>query len=217
MKPLFAILLILTFFCSCSDDTPSDTAALYDIVKLESQSSSGAVFTLCKPGSDEEIRLTAAGVNLNADIVAVGDRCLLIYTPADGQAYKSGAVNARGYQRIVNGTLQTVTDSDIAGWDRDPVYLLSAWRMGNYLNMHLRLPFDDNPRKFTLAMSETPADPSCPDLYLIHALQADVATFSRAYYASFDISQLIADPAVTGFTLHVNNSNLNLDTLHFKK
>lgn len=216
MKTLFALLSILTFLCSCSDDTPSDSAALYDIVKLESQSSSGAVFTLCKPGSDEEIRLTAAGVNLNTEIVAVGERCLLIYIPADGQAYKSGAINARGYQRIVNGTLQTVADSDITGWDRDPVYLLSAWRMGNYLNLHLRLPYDDNPRKFTLAMSENSTNPTCPDLYLIHALAADVATFSRAYYASFDISALIADPAITGFTLHINNSNLNLDAIKFE-
>ena len=83
--------------------------------------------------------------------------------------------------------------------------------------MHVRLPYQQGPRDFTLAMPEIQADSSYPDIYLVNASETDVATFSRAYYASFDISALINDPQVEGFTLHLNNSNLNLDEIRFDK
>lgn len=202
---------------ACSDDgDPSDTAVLYDIVCLQEDTDAGSVFTLCKPGSDDVITLTAPQ-RLNTRAVPVGNRCLLMYVPDGGAAYQSGAITVRGYGTIVNGELSTTEDTEPAGWNRDPVYLLSAWRAGRYLNIHARLPYDENPRDFALVMPETQSDRSYPDIYLVHALSADVTTFSRAYYASFDISRFIDDPGVNGFTLHLNNSNLHLDKIRFDK
>lgn len=207
---------MLGVMSGCSDDdNPSDSAVLYDIVCLEADSPAGSVFTLTKPGSSEIVTLTTTQ-RINTEVVGVGDRLLLMYVADNGVAYTSGSVTVMGYGTIVNGVL-TETAELPAIWDRDPVYLLSAWLSGPYLNIHARLPYDENPRNFTLAMPAEQADPSCPDIYLVHALEVDVTTFSRAYYASFDISRIVDDPAIKGFTLHVNNSNLSLDEIKFSK
>ncbi|MBD5210895.1 MAG: hypothetical protein HDS77_06475 [Bacteroidales bacterium] len=208
------IAIMLAVLTGCSDDNPPQSPVYYDIVCLEADSADGSVFSLTKPGSAEEITLVAPQ-RVNTDIVPVGNRLLLMYyIPVGGEAYKSGPVTVRGYGTIVNGTLEE-SDGVPEGWDRDPVYLLSAWQSGRYLNIHARLPYDENPRRFTLAMPAGQTDSSCPDIYLVHALAEDVTTFSRAYYVSFDISALVDDPAVTGFTLHLNNSNLRLDEIKF--
>ncbi|MDE6317988.1 MAG: hypothetical protein K2L73_06275 [Muribaculaceae bacterium] len=215
-KYILLIASMLGVMCGCSDDSnPSDSAPLYDIVCLEADTPAGSVFTLTKPGNRAIVTLTAAQ-RIDTDVVRIGDRLLLMYVADSGVAYRSGSVTVKGYGTIVNGLLRE-TDDVPPAWDRDPVYLLSAWQSGHYLNIHARLPYDENPRDFTLAMPAVQTDPSCPDIYLVHALEADVTTFSRAYYASFDISRIVDDHAITGFTLHVNNSNLSIDEIKFNK
>lgn len=215
-KYLSLIIVMLLSLTSCSDDNPSNSAVLYDIVCLEDDSDTGSVFTLCKPGSDELITLTARQ-RLDTRIVAPGDRLLLMYVSQSGEAYRSGEITAKGYGKIVNGELNVTDGEEIADLEREPIYLLSAWRAGKYLNVHVRLPYQEGPRDLTLAMPATQTSSNCPDIYLVNASETDVATFSRAYYASFDISQLVNDPHVEGFTLHLNNSNLNLDEIRFDK
>lgn len=208
-------LIALSVMPSCSGDDPNDEAPLYDIVCLESINANGSVFTLTKPDNDDLITLTSRQT-IDTRLVKTGDRLLIRYVPDDGVAYKSGEVTLKGYGTIVNGVLTTLPADEIIDWDKTPVYLLSCWRSGNYLNFHARLPYDEKPRSFTLAMEENPSDPTHPDLYLVHARETEVATFSRAYYASFDITALCSDTDVKGFTLHINNSNLNMDKIDFQ-
>lgn len=209
------ILLALIAAPACSsDDNPSDEAAIYDIVCLAADSAAGSVFTLSKPGSDDVITLTSSQ-RIDTKLIPVGNRMLLRYVPVSGVAYQSGPVTVSGYGTIVNGRLTHLPANAIEGWDATPVYLLSAWRSGNYLNIQARLPYDERPRAFTLAMPDTQSGNSYPDLYLVHAMEADVTTFSRAYYISFDITELVGDTQVDGFTLHVNNSNLDLKEIKF--
>jgi len=213
---LLVMLAALTLAQGCSDDgEPSSEAALYDIVCLAGDSDAGSVFTLGKPDSDDVITLTSRQ-RIDTELIPVGNRLLLMYVPVNGIAYQPGEITVKGYGTIVNGELAILSEDEIDGWDRTPVYLLSAWRSGNYLNIHARLPYDEKPRAFTLAMSESADGASYPDLYLVHALETDVTTFSRAYYASFDISGLLSDTRVKGFTLHINNSNLDLKEIKFE-
>ena len=218
MKTYLSLLLLAILSLSaCTDEEPSDTAYIYDIVKLESDSQNGSVFTLSKPGSDKIITLTARQ-RVDTKKVPVGDRLLLMYVPASGaEAYQSCEVIAKGYGTIVNGVLTNVESAEIEGWDDDVVYLLSAWRAGKYLNIHCRLPYQQPPRSLSLLMPDAQTDASYPDIYLVDEADIDVATFERAYYASFDISSLIDDASVKCFTLHLNNSNLNLDAIRFDK
>ena len=150
-KYFYIMILILVGLASCEDENPSDEAVLFDIVCLEKASNTGSIFSVAKPGSDEEIMLTASQ-QIDSRYVKPGDRLLLKYVPMSGIAYKSGAISIKGYGQIINGTLDTTEESVPDGWNQDPVYLLSAWRAGRFLNIHVQLPYDENPR-FRLAAS----------------------------------------------------------------
>lgn len=220
MKKILFLITILPAMMSltaCSDDdNPSDSIELYDIVRLESVTEKGSVFTLCKPASDDEITLVAPQI-VNTKLVAEGERLLIMYVPDSREAYRSGSVTLKGYGTIINGELKHGDDEDIDGWESDPVYLLSAWRSGKYLNIHARLQYGVKPQNFNLVMPDEQSGGKYPDLYLVYSRDADVTTFSRAYYASYDISELVEDSDVEGFTLHLNNSNLKLDEIKFDK
>ncbi len=209
-----AILLAPT---SCADNgDPSSEIVSYDIVRLESQTEAGAVFSLQKPLATQPVTYTTAH-RINTDAFPIGNRLLIAYVPVSGVAYTSGEISLRGVAQITNSTLQNVDPADIPYWADDAVWLLSAWRSGNYLNIHARLPYGESPRQFGVACDTVGGDPSWPDLYLVHSLsdEAPAATFDRAYYASFDISPLTTSATVRGFTLHLNNSNLRLDAIPF--
>lgn len=210
-----AAILALTASSACSDSTPSDSAPLFNIVRLESQGQSSAVFSYQLPDAPNPVFLTSDKAVVDPDLVAVGDRLMLVYTPLSGQPYESGEIIARGYSLITNAEMTESTLDEIGQWNANPVYLLSAWRAGNYLNVNARLPFDTRPRAFGLAKDIDSDNPRRPDLYLIHRLDDPVPTFDRQYYASFDISKLVQDPDIEGFTLHLRDSNLNLSTIEF--
>lgn len=202
---------------SCADNPdPSSEMVLYDIVKLESQDESGAVFSLQKPLAEQAVVYTT-GQRIDTKSFPVGNRLLIAYVTDSGEAYKSGKITLKGVAQITNSSLKNVDPKDIQNWADDAVWLMSAWRSGNYLNIHARLPYNESPRHFGVACDTVGGDPTWPDVYLIHSLgdNAPTATFDRAYYASFDISSLTTSDAVRGFTLHLNNSNLRLDAIPF--
>lgn len=212
LLPALVAILIVT---GCSDDDPTDRIILYDVVKLEQQTDKISVFTLQKPLADHPVTLTSPRPVIDTDIITVGERLLLAYIPATSEAYTDSQITVTGYSQITNGVLTFEKINDIKDLDTEPVYLLSVWRSGDCLNFHIRLPFDNKPRTFTLAADTDSADPSSPDLYLIHGRETIFPTFDRAYYASFDISALTDDPGISSFTLHLNNSNLPENTFRF--
>lgn len=223
MKPLrltayAAICLLAASVSGCSDEEPTAEITLYDIVKLESYGEAGCTFTMTKPLSAELITLSTPQ-HIDTSLVHVGNRLLIAYVPSNGEAYTSTRVTLSGYSTILNYDLEDTClfPERFPNWDADPVWLMSAWQSGNYLNVRVRLPYSEEPRQFALVRNllET-CSPDCPNLYLVHNLDnADFNTFDRAYYASFDISSLCEDAYIKGFNLILNNSNLKVDTIPF--
>lgn len=221
MKRIFGIFAAASLLAGCSSDgDPSDSAVSYDIVRLEAQKAeTGGVYTFQKPESSETVTYTTAQL-IDTTRVHVGDRLLIAYVAESGTPYVSGAIRLRGYAPITNSALRKVDAAGIADWDKDPVWLASAWMMGNYLNVRARLPYDATPRRYCVAIDTiNPGPASRPDVYLVHARGDDApeATFDRMYYASFDMTELLDNEQVEGFTLHVANTNLPLDKLNFSK
>lgn len=201
---------------ACSNEDYTTEFTLFDIAKMEKSSNQGSTFTVQKPDANDGATLYAAQ-HISGDAVKVGDRVLIVYTPLDGNdAYTTGKIRLIGYRPIVNDLLREETLADIGYWDRTPIHLLSAWRSGNYLNIRARLPYYEQPRHMALVLNTESPDPTRPDLYLCHAIEEDINTFNREYYLSFDITKLVENPDITAFTLHLNNSNLNLDAITFQ-
>lgn len=220
-RVLTAILCILSLIlpAGCSDNSdPTSEIVIYDIVAFRGQEDGYSHFSISKPRSQETVTFTAQGAVINTELVSPGQSLWLAYTTNGRQAYTSGDITVKGYSVITNASMidlsREVIDSESS--TAEPVYLLSAWISENFLNLHLQLPYDDKVRLFTLARDTDSPDPCCPDLYLIHRREAQTPTFDRAYYVSYDISELTSDSSISGFTLHLDDTNLPIGTIEFQ-
>ena len=215
LTSLLGTLLITLAATSCSDQPePSDTITAYDIVCLESVTSTVTTFTLTKPNGSELIRYHAAG-RFDTTYVKPSQRLMLAYIPALGTPYRSGNIKPIGYSLIHNDSLRHGYITNHRDWDKDPVYMLSAWMSQDYLNLRARLPYDTHPRVLGLLVDSLTLDTPYPDCYLIHTLDGDVNSFDRNYYMSFDVSSLRHLDNCRGFNLIINNSNMKIDKYIF--
>lgn len=222
MKPIAGILFTMAVALSAtvattscgSDDGYSDTVTVYDIVRLEEQTELEATFTMQKPLAVETVTYRSFPV-IDTAAVHVGDRLLLAYVPTGGVPYVSGAVTVRGYSPINNDTVAAGYISKYPEWNRDGVYLMSAWLSGDYLNIHCRLTYDTEPRLFKLMADSLSIDSQVAECYLMHALKEPADNFKRSYYASFDVGRL-RRRGHTALRLHLNNTNLPVDTYTFE-
>ncbi|MCM1449354.1 MAG: hypothetical protein NC082_03350 [Clostridiales bacterium] len=221
MKALFNMLatfvIAMAVMTSCSDDgEPTSAVTVYDIVCLADMGDNGSVFTLTKPMGNELITYTATQ-KIDTLKVAIGQRMMLAYRIADDRLpYTTGSITAIGYSPVTNDTLRHGYISKIEGWDNDPVYLMSSWLSQDFLNMRVRIPYDEKPRTLAVLVDSLTLDAEYPDCYLVHRLAEPVNSFERSYYLSFDMSTLRDLKQCRGFNLILNNSNLKKDTYQFK-
>lgn len=215
---LLMIIGIAALFAACSDDGPySERAALYDLVTFDGNLSQGATFSFQRRDDSPVITLTAKGVTLATDQVKQNERLLIGYYPESGEAYRSDNIQLIGVTKVNQDTLRYSPAEEIAGWDKDPVYLNSVWRSGKYLNMYMRVEYSSEGRLFRLVADESTLESEFPQLYLMHDLYDAPEKFTRRAYVSFDISSLWEKPEHKGIILHINDSNLETEIYTFTK
>lgn len=208
---------------SCgSDGDAVSTPVSYDIVQLKSQTAEeGSVFSLYLPGSTEEIVYTDNRAVIDTSKVAIGERLLLGYVPG-GAPYVSGKVETRGYSLIQNGLLLVSmdgVDESMPDWRRDGIYLYSIWRSGDFINVHARFTYSEKPRSLSLVVDkeDVAARNPHPTLRLVYRMDVPDENFEREGYSSFDISALWNCGWITGVTVELANTNLEIDKFSFEK
>lgn len=217
---LLTLLLIPAFFTSCTDESGVDGPVeiqLWDIATYlgYSNETGQSSFSFRQVDDSPEVNLTST-VMLPEEIIA-GTRMVLRYIPESGKAYTSGPIRLLGASRINQEPVETEWKDEFNDWNRDKVFLYSTWRSGNYLNFHVRLTYDTEPRIFTLAADPATISSEWPDVYLVHVMATPTDYHDRAYFASFDISEIWANPTVKGIRLHVANTNLDKHEFTFVK
>lgn len=214
---LTSVILSITL-ASCGEDGVDGQVDMTctDIVTFEGNNGGTAVFSFQKVDDTPLITLTAHRT-INEDEIPAGKRLLIYYNPPENQAYKSGEITLLGAKAITQSTVATEWSKDFADWDRDRVYLYSAWRSGKYLNIHVRLTYSTEPRIFCIAADPQTLDNEWPDVYLIHKLATETDSHDRAYYASFDLTPVWERQGVKGIRLHVANSNLDKHIFTFAR
>lgn len=222
MKLCFRFLLLffmLVSLTSCINDDTVDgniTPLYTEIVTFDGNTDDTADFSFNKVDDSPVINLVA-GRPVSGDIEP-GTRVFLVYQPLSGQgAYESGAIAIRQVSLINNGRIETADIMSLGRWDNDKVYLYSLWRSGDYINIHCRLPYSSEPRRFSLAALDSTVNEEIVDVYLIHELPEPVNSFERAYYASFNIAEIWNRPSCRGIRVHVANSNLEKNIFEINK
>ncbi len=176
-----------------------------------------AVFTLRQDGDSPQVTLHTDRA-LDTEDYPEGSRMLIYYTNTSNAPYTSGQANLIGGYRVTQGTVTEWDSEAYARWDADPVWLNSVWRTGEWLNFNLRLPYCTEKRIFTVAARPDLSADGCADIYLVHILPAGTPpSFTRSYYASFDISEIWDNPAVKEARVHISSSNLGMKECSFVK
>lgn len=209
---------VMTFMlASCGEDGVDGPVEMTctDLVTFTGNTGSHATFTFQKMDDSPEITLTAQSAI--SDEIEAGTRLLINYIPQDNKAYTSGPVTLLGGRVVTQSAITTEWRDEYNAWDKDKVYVYSAWRTGRYINLHVRLTYSPEPRIFCLAADPSTLGSAWPDVYLVHVIGADVDNHDRAYYASFDINDVWSRPEVEGIRLHVANSNLDKQIFTFAK
>lgn len=218
LTALLSVLLLILTSCINSDTIDGEVVPmLTDIVTFEGNSGGGAVFSF-NASEDSPLVTLTADTPLSTDDFTTGNRVLLYYRPTAGQGvYASGPISIVAAGPVNNGEVKTTSTAELDGWDANPVFVYSMWRSGAYINLHCRLPYYNEPRRFGLATTSEALKQEIVDLYLVHQLPEPVNSHDRAYYASFDISAVWSLRSCRGVRVHVANSNLPKDTFEFLK
>ncbi len=212
-------IIIPVLLTACSDEEGVDGPVemqLWDIVTYEGSgtSSRGSVFTFRQVDDTPLITLTSP---LTLTDVDAGTRMMISYIPESGKAYTDGPIKLLSAAKINCGEAKTEWKEEYKDWNRDKVYLYSAWRSGTYINFHLRLTYSTDPRIFTLVLDPATRESEMPEFYLVHIMAEPTDYHDRAYFASFDIAEIWNLPTARGVIVHVADTNLNKDTLTFYK
>lgn len=215
---LLLVTLIMSVTLSCADEGVDGPVGipLWDIVTFEGNIDGHANFSFRQVNDTPLITLVADRA-IPADDLEGGERMYISYLPESNTSYTSGPVTLYSAAIINQAPMETAPIIDLPDWNRDPVYVYSAWRSGTYINLHVRLTYDREPRTFCLVADEATISSPTPDIYLVHTMAQPSDYHDRVYYASFDISDIWERPDVTGVRLHIANSNLDKGIFTFNK
>ena len=220
-KILLGTLLLATAATSCRDtDGPyAESAVLTDIAEILEPSGGAARFAVQATEDGEPAIIYVNGLTVNASEFPVGDRALLSYHYPDPTtpAYTSGRVEFDGLGTINNDKLRVDDLENHLDWNATPIYLMSIWRTGGYINISSRLTYSTKKRKFMLLVDKATVDDEVPELYLIHDILDAPDNFTRRNYASFDISALWSRESCHGVRIHIATTNMKQEIYSFNK
>lgn len=203
IHPAAALCAVLLLAACADNDVADRQPVLQNIVQYDGIAEGRTLFTYYAPGSGTPEVLTARGEYIFGDIEE-GEALLLTYT-ADATA--TGYIYVNSGRKINNLVLLQSEPEGLEGWDSEGVYLLSAWRAGNRLNMRLNLTYDSAPRRFAIIVDKTTIDEEYPMAYLYHRRGTGTPNFAREYYVSCTLEALFSRDTVKGLRLRLLDTN----------
>ena len=154
--PVFFLAAIsILFGCSSDNDKYPDgiyTNFRYDLVTFCGITGNQASFSYV-PRSDDSATVTlTAQKGFSTDGLTAGKRVLLRYSPQPGTAVSdTQSIYAYFYNSIISDTLRAYrSDVPVSSFSMHPVKMRSAWRTGNYINLHCQVEYTGKARVFML-------------------------------------------------------------------
>lgn len=197
-------------------DGPVEMSSTNLVTFLGNTPAGGSDFELLGDGDGPSVLLHASAA-IDSSRALPGQRVLIAYTGPDAQ----GRIGLRGMGTVFNDTLIALSGRTITRLDVDPVWLLSMWRTGEYVNVRARLENSDKPRVWALTVDSATLSDAVPRLALVHRLPKGVSadsTWMSMTYSSFNIGWLWNRPGVDAVEIEVRNSNMpGKSTLRFSK
>ncbi|MCM1400462.1 MAG: hypothetical protein NC189_00445 [Bacteroides sp.] len=206
MKNHILALTVLLASGACSDSSSDGpTLSLYtNIVTFKCNDTGKAVFEFQEINDSPVVRLETIGM-VNESQAPPGTRLLMAYSLPEGVAYGTDCtdIQVRALQTIFTDTVSALP-SPIA--KPAPIYLITLYRTGNYLNFTASMPHLPS-RKYFITAEQESLDTDTAQLYLSTRVPEEKPTFNSTQTGSVDISPVWNLPGVKAVKVHVNNTN----------
>lgn len=212
VKSLFTLCLVALLatvaMTSCDDEqkTPGGTAQFAALVTFVSSNDQGSVFVAQENNESSPVTLTspmkidkpdANGLNgLNP-----GERCIIYYSNDSGKPFQAGSIRIYTIRIIANGKILSESMAEIRKGMADPIRVSNVERIGQYVNVFAKAPFNSEAKQFIIAVDEATVNDEVPQAYvLFKSDNAGVA--DREIIGSFDISSVWNLSTCKGLTIH---------------
>lgn len=189
MKHLFHSILfciIITFIACNNDDNKYDYGNFrMDFVTVLS-SESGIRFL-----RDDGITLFSATNNANSEYLSAGNRIILRYIPKEKISPTEQFADIQSISVVPKGDIVFTTKEQAESFGNDPLYIISLWPGGGYLN--LRYKIEENNAHHQLVLFCIPENQISQDtlyLKLQHKAYSDNPGFLSKGYAAFSLEKI---------------------------
>ena len=207
--------MLAVVLSSCNNTYPeADDTGYMDIVTFVSTTSNSATFEMQQRDDSPVITYVARDLSVDTEYCPSGTRLLLAYAPISGEPYKSGYIHVLGMQGVYNAEVkQSAIPHD---WDADGIFMLEMWRSGNYINVSSVITSVDVPKRYDLLVDPATVDDEFPQLYVVFE-NAKTNETERAYFASFDIKNLLDKSTCRGVVVNLKDTYQGNNQITFEK
>ena len=221
MKKIFSTLTIIfcailpaVMFTSCldNDDDGQNQVLTSNFVSYEGMMGGKPVFSYVNPKTNAPVTLTGDLTKL--ENVNTGDRCYMTYylpagVPAD--AYTDCNVNILQLVVALTARLEQAPAAEPEGLD---INLRTLFINGNYLNLLGQSYFAKKP-EFKITYAPESVATGTAEVYITFNAENGADARNLDVPASFNISQLWANPQVKAINVHLRNSNASIGSSPF--
>lgn len=205
-----AIIALSLVAMACSKDeerTESYTHSLYDVVTY--------VGTDSKTGNAQ---FELVGRNITGSTMLQGNvapskdiktlqRLLLRYDyddVNDGATWRN--VKVYGMTSVYTDSLR-VGKAELSMYAMHPVKMRSAWRTGDFINLHCQVEYTGKPRTLMLLIDDATRTLDTVHCYLHHDPRTDSTYFWRECYASFNVGNVWKRTQCKTMRIHINDND----------
>lgn len=203
LKTLFvlAMLPMAAMLTGCNDDAGKGTIDEYyqAFATLKAIQATGSSFEVQKDFDSDPVIFTTTR-RIDPNIYSEGNRYIIAYMTSDGKPFTPGPIELYNIFGLYQADVEYGTQQIITNGFSDP-YTSDITITGNFINVALMAPANNNPRLFMAYMLDSSARADYPDIYICFRTDNDLGP-QQTYFGTFDYSKLLIGKEAKGITVH---------------
>lgn len=199
---IVAMALLLTTIAACDKEIKTSDAythSIYDIVTYVGSDKEKGTAQFELIGRDGTSTMLTGSVTVDSTLKPL-QRLLLRYMTADDA---SGNIKVYGMTRVITDSLRYST-APLSLYARHPVKMRSAWRTGDFINLHCQVEYTGKSRTMMMLIDDATRNQDTVHCYLHHDIHGDTTYHWRECYASFNVGNVWKRTACSVMRLHIN-------------
>lgn len=215
LLPTLAACLLLLVLAACEKELKTSDAyvhSIYDMVTLVGcdREKGTAQFELV--GRDGSSTMLTGRVAIDSTMRPL-QRVVLRYIVDDET---TGSIKVYGMTRAITDSLR-YSKASISLYARHPVKTRSAWRTGDFINLHMQVEYTGKSRTLMMLIDDATRYQDTVHCYLHHDIHGDTTYHWRECYASFNVGNVWKRTECKTLRLHINEEAIGEQCYDFDR